>query len=747
MRLHPRLPLALLSAGLLLLAACSSSSSVCGNGRVEGKEQCDDGNQIDDDDCSNSCTKVEHPAVCGNGVTEVGEACDDGNRFNGDGCENDCSKTPPGQEVLSICGNGKLEVGEACDDGNQVDGDGCDHDCSLSRPPQEQCAGAASLPAPDSGATCKVLPADGTPSGYRLYLGVVLMDGRTLNGGQVLVNAQGAITCASCDCSAADGAAGAVRISCPQGVISPALINAHDHIDYQQAPGAARTERYEHRNDWRIGGASYLGHTKLNNGGTSADLTVTWAELRQVMSGTTAVASSGGRPGLLRDLHLPDVPATKATDVVTPPAQEGLHEPELLFQTFPLGDSSGTKLTSGCAYPSIDTPSKIPALSAYLPHVSEGIDEAAHNEFRCISGQGDKSQNLLSGHTAIIHGVGLTATEIGKMADSATGLIWSPRSNESLYGDTAQIGVYKRMGVTIALGTDWLQSGSMNELRELQCADYLNQVHYSQLFTDEQLWRMATANAADLTYVGDKIGRIAEGKTADLAIFRLKSFALSPHRAVITANPEDVVLTVRGGKALYGDKAVMDALYTGSSEVCDTMDVCATGNKSVCVRTETATDAAKDGKSFSDLQAANKNAYPLFFCDAQPTNEPTCEPTRTATTPVAASVNGSTVYSGARLLTDVDGDGIPNDQDNCPLVFNPIRPLDNGKQADTDGDGVGDMCDPCPLDAHSTSCKAHDPLDRDGDGIPNAQDNCPAVANADQLDSDHDGRGSSSSRS
>ena len=68
--------------------------------------------------------------------------------------------------------------------------------------------------------------------------------------------------------------------------------------------------------------------------------------------------------------------------------------------------------------------------------------------------------------------------------------------------------------------------------------------------------------------------------------------------------------------------------------------------------------------------------------------------------------------------SDKDGDGIIDDNDNCPDTA-------NSDQADADGDGTGDVCDD----------------DRDGDGIANAEDNCPDVSNADQADADGDGTG------
>ncbi len=67
---------------------------------------------------------------------------------------------------------------------------------------------------------------------------------------------------------------------------------------------------------------------------------------------------------------------------------------------------------------------------------------------------------------------------------------------------------------------------------------------------------------------------------------------------------------------------------------------------------------------------------------------------------------------------DADGDGITDENDNCPTIA-------NADQLNTDGDTQGDVCD----------------ADDDNDGVNDEPDNCPLIPNPTQEDYDNDGAG------
>ncbi|MCA9658440.1 MAG: DUF4215 domain-containing protein, partial [Myxococcales bacterium] len=125
----------------------------CGDGFIhEGVETCDDGNDVDTDDCPATC----QAAVCGDGFVYEGvEACDDGNDVNTDACLDTCEAASCGDGLVyegvetcddgddvdtddcpstcetATCGDGFVHEGvEECDDGNDVDDDECANDCT-----------------------------------------------------------------------------------------------------------------------------------------------------------------------------------------------------------------------------------------------------------------------------------------------------------------------------------------------------------------------------------------------------------------------------------------------------------------------------------------------------------------------------------------------------------------------------------------------------------------------------------------
>jgi len=477
--------------------------------------------------------------------------------------------------------------------------------------------------------------------------------------GEVLIDATGGITCADKTCAATAGYAAATILTCTDAVIAPGLINAHDHTEYDGAPPTPHgMTRWQHRNGWRTGAGGEMALLPKPKSTTDVKI-IAMAETRFLLGGTTTINGSGGVNGLVRNAAAyPDKTQT-----------EGLKSPSAFFDTFPLGDSDGTELATGCTYPSIRAASTaFKAGAAYTPHISEGINAAAENEFICLK------PTLVTEQTAIIHSVGVTATDVDVIAKAKAKVIWSARTNIDLYGNTAPITLLKTMGVTLGLGTDWLASGSMNMLRELQCVDSLNQKYFGKVFDDKSIVELATKGSALALRMDSELGELSAGHLADIAIF--SSSSSKDYRAVIDAAPQDVLLVLRGGKPLYGEATTIDALKTG----CSDLAMCGT-KKKLCVDTP--------GVTLADIEAAAAASYPLFYCKGEtPKDEPSCVPYRDT-------------YPNGTSATDQDGDGVPDAMDNCPTIFNPARPLDGTMQSDVDGDGAGDACDTKPLDATS----------------------------------------------
>ncbi len=508
-----------------------------------------------------------------------------------------------------------------------------------------------------SGALCLVTA--GT-SGTLLRGTLLLPSGPTV--GELLVSSAGTITCAAASCSSSPGYGAASVVECAHGVISPALVNAHDHTEYATvSPEAHAGIRYDHRDDWRIGEEGFAALPDVHD--TTDVPTIAAQELRLILGGGSSVIGSGGVAGLARNLAAYNTPTDET---------EGLTGPTVDFDTFPLGDENGLLLTSGCGYPDISYSGEVfHGGGKYAPHLAEGVELSAENELTCA---GNAANGLVTKQTSVIHGVGMNANDVAKLETAGSYLIWAPRSNVSLYGDTTPVTELVYASVPVALGTDWLPSGSMNMLRELACARSLNESYFAGVFTDQDLFEMATINGAEAAGFDSQIGSLAVGKLADVTVF--DGTENQGYAAVVSASSEDVHLVLRGGTVLYGDAALVASLTDGGA-ACTPWTVCGIA-RSVCIDTP--------GVTLSDLEGVATSVYALASCrDATPAGEPTCVPWRET-------------YPDGITSTDKDGDGVPDTTDDCPDVFNPIRLMDSGKQSDVDGDGYGDACDAYPLD-------------------------------------------------
>lgn len=105
-------------------------------------------------------------------------------------------------------------------------------------------------------------------------------------------------------------------------------------------------------------------------------------------------------------------------------------------------------------------------------------------------------------------------------------------------------------------------------LAELQFARRLNHDQLYGLFSDRELFEMATAIPARIARIDDKVGSIRAGLFADL--FVLAGDGSQPFAALMQARPEDVQLVMVGGVPIYGTEKLIGQFHVSVEPV----DVC-----------------------------------------------------------------------------------------------------------------------------------------------------------------------------
>ena len=399
-------------------------------------------------------------------------------------------------------------------------------------------------------------------------------------------------------CSGMPGAAGATRVE-THGIITPGLIDTHNHIlfdifdDHDWYP----SQIYQDHDQWTNepsyqamldvkhclvddaqGKPAWCATTPYGTAAGSLRCEVDkWGELKGLIAGTTSIV---GLPGTSAACF---GSLSRSIDV----AQNQLGADKIQASAlFP--PSSPSTVCANFASGKTD---------AFLVHVGEGVDAKAQGELAQLGSMTTPANCLYAPQTAITHGVAFGAADFALMSQAGMKLIWSPQSNVSLYGQTADIPSALAAGVLVALAPDWSMGGSQNLLDELRFAHTWETTHWNELLQPSDLVAMVTTHAATVLALDTQLGRLAPGYLADVAVFA--GDPTQPYDSILAARPKDVRLVMVNGVVLYGDSEL--AASGPAQPGCEAIDVCG-ASKFLCVATTASID--KLDQTYAQIKAA-----------------------------------------------------------------------------------------------------------------------------------------------
>lgn len=326
-----------------------------------------------------------------------------------------------------------------------------------------------------------------------------------------------------------------VRVIDTDGVILPGLIDLHGHPEFNVFAAWEPPRRFSNRYIWR---SSDLYHqlvrdpqnelvTRLPSG-----TQLRYAEVRALVGGVTAIQGASARTAqasaepLVRNVDLWIFDQHRARSMIDLPSGSSGR-----------GGAQLARVLQGIADGAVD---------AFYLHLCEGRrdDKRSQTEFQRFL-----DLDAATPATVVIHGCALSSDQLAVLAAQGCKLVWSPQSNLRLYGQTTLAADALRHGMPVALGADWLPSGSTSLLAEMKVA---RRVLADQGMSIEahDLVHMVTAGAAEVAGLGQFLGALTPGRPADVVVF--ERHHADPYENVCRADPAWVELVLIGGDVAYG---------------------------------------------------------------------------------------------------------------------------------------------------------------------------------------------------
>jgi 5-methylthioadenosine/S-adenosylhomocysteine deaminase len=320
------------------------------------------------------------------------------------------------------------------------------------------------------------------------------------------------------------------------GVILPGLIDLHGHPEFNVFAAWEPPTQFANRYRWRDSEVYQRLVREPQNillAALPPRTQLRYAEARALVSGVTAIQGASGRTARAADTE----PLVRNIDLWI----FGQHRARSMID-LPSSRSgrSWTQLQSVLA--AIEAGD----VDTFYLHLCEGRrdDPRSQTEFARFV-----EFNAATPATVVIHASALSRDQLGELADAGCKLVWSPQSNLRLYGETTLAAEAIRRGMPVALGADWLPSGSTSLLAEMRVARRVL-ADQGMPIPAADLVGMVTAAAAHIAGLGDHLGALTPGRPADIVVF--ERHHADPYENVCQAGPSEVELVLIGGDITYG---------------------------------------------------------------------------------------------------------------------------------------------------------------------------------------------------